>query len=92
VDFLKGTLARPLPAAFVEAVAKESLKVPARIWRAAFEGFLEDDVLAELHRVAAPTLGLSILQPIGALADWTVQHQKELRTIDAGQRDTAEET
>lgn len=37
-------------------------------------------------------LGLSILHPIGALADWAVEHQKELRTIDAGQRDTAAET
>jgi len=43
-------------------------------------------------RWTATVLGLSILQPIGALAAWAVQHQKELRTIDAGQRDTAEGT
>lgn len=34
----------------------ESLKVPARVWRAVFEGFLEDDVARELGKIKAPTL------------------------------------
>jgi pimeloyl-ACP methyl ester carboxylesterase len=34
----------------------ESLKVPARVWRAAFAGFLHDDLTPELGRIAAPTL------------------------------------
>ena len=54
--FQEGTLARPVPAEFVDLVVGESLKVPARVWRATFEGFLDDDVVAELHRIAAPTL------------------------------------
>jgi hypothetical protein len=37
---------------------QESLKVPARVWRAAFEGFLEDDVGRDLLRITAPTLVL----------------------------------
>ena len=59
-DFVRGfqesTLARPVPPAFFETVVEESLKVPARVWRAAFEGFLEDDFSGELRRIKAPAL------------------------------------
>jgi pimeloyl-ACP methyl ester carboxylesterase len=55
-EFQEGTLARPLPPAFLDTVVRESLKVPARVWRAAFEGFLEDDCIGELGRIRAPTL------------------------------------
>ncbi len=55
-EFQESTLARPVPPAFVDAVVNESLKVPARVWRAAFEGFLEDDVGPELKRITVPTL------------------------------------
>ena len=34
----------------------ENLKVPARVWRATFEGLLEDETFGELGRVTAPTL------------------------------------
>jgi non-heme chloroperoxidase len=54
-EFQESTLARPVPAAFVDAMVAESLKVPARVWRAAFAGFLEDDA-GELDRIRAPTL------------------------------------
>lgn len=33
-------------------------------------------------------MGKKILQPIGALADWAVRHQRELRTIHARRNDT----
>ena len=49
-------LARPVPAAFFETILQENLKVPARVWRATFEGLLEDDSFAQLDRVDAPTL------------------------------------
>jgi pimeloyl-ACP methyl ester carboxylesterase len=55
-EFQEGTLARPVPPAFLDMVVRESLKLPARVWRAAFEGFLEDDTAGELARIAAPTL------------------------------------
>jgi non-heme chloroperoxidase len=55
-DFQEGTIAQPVPSAVVDVAVQESLKVPARVWRAAFEGFLEDDVGPELKRIAAPTL------------------------------------
>jgi hypothetical protein len=55
-QFQESTLARPMPPAFLDMVVQESLKVPARVWRAAFEGFLEDDVAGALGRIQAPTL------------------------------------
>ena len=42
-EFQESTLAQPVPQAFLDTIVQESLKVPARVWRAAFEGFLEDD-------------------------------------------------
>jgi pimeloyl-ACP methyl ester carboxylesterase len=55
-DFQQSTLAQPIPADFFELVVRESLKVPAHVWRAAFRGFLEDDFADEIAAVAAPTL------------------------------------
>jgi pimeloyl-ACP methyl ester carboxylesterase len=55
-EFQEGTLAQPVPAAFLDTAVEETLKVPARVWRAAFAGFLEDESAAELGRIAAPTL------------------------------------
>jgi non-heme chloroperoxidase len=55
-EFQEGTLARPVPEAFLAAMIAESLKVPARVWRAAFEGLMEDDFVRELELVKAPTL------------------------------------
>jgi len=55
-EFQESTLTRPLPPAFLDTVVQESLKVPARVWRATFEGFLEDDLAGELDKIQAPTL------------------------------------
>ena len=57
-EFQETTLAQPVSPAFIDMVVQESVKVPARVWRAAFEGFLEDDVAHDLHRITAPTLVL----------------------------------
>lgn len=54
--FQESTLAQPVPGAFLDIVVQESLKVPARVWRAAFEGFLEDDFVRELGQIKAPAL------------------------------------
>jgi non-heme chloroperoxidase len=56
MDFQKSTLARPVPEAFLGTVVRESLKAPARVWRAALEGHLEDDSSGEVRRIKAPTL------------------------------------
>lgn len=55
-EFQESTLAQPVPQAFLDTVIRESLKVPAWVWRAAFEGFLEDDFTAELNQIKEPTL------------------------------------
>lgn len=54
-EFQESTLARAVPRAFLDTIVAESLKLPARVWRAAFEGFLEDD-FDGLDRIATPTL------------------------------------
>jgi|RhiMetdeSRZDD1v2_1073273.scaffolds.fasta_scaffold02163_8 pimeloyl-ACP methyl ester carboxylesterase len=56
LDFQQSTLAQPIPPSFLDLAVGESLKVPARVWRAAFAGFLHDDMTPELGRIAAPTL------------------------------------
>jgi non-heme chloroperoxidase len=55
-EFQESTLARPVPQAFLDTVVQESLKVPARVWHAAFAGFMEDASTGELGKITAPTL------------------------------------
>jgi pimeloyl-ACP methyl ester carboxylesterase len=57
-EFQASTLAQAIPQPFLDFVVEESLKVPARVWREAFEGFLEDDFADELDAIEAPTLVL----------------------------------
>lgn len=55
-EFQESTLARPVPAELLDTAVRESLKVPAPIWRAAFAGMLEDDCVDDLERIAVPTM------------------------------------
>ena len=57
-EFQETTLARPTAPDYLDLVVRESLKVPARVWRATFAAFLDDECTAELGRIAAPTLVL----------------------------------
>jgi pimeloyl-ACP methyl ester carboxylesterase len=51
------TLARAMPADHLDTVVAETLKVPARVWHAAFKGFLETpDFSDELAGVGVPAL------------------------------------
>lgn len=56
LEFQKSTLARPVPQAYLDAVVQESLKVPARVWKAALAGILETDHSEQLRKIKAPTL------------------------------------
>ena len=58
LDFQRSTIAQEVPLDFLEAVVDESLKVPARVWRAAFGALLEADLTPALGKIAAPTLVL----------------------------------
>ena len=55
-EFQQSTLAAPIPKEFFETAVQESLELPARVWRALFMGFLEDDFSMELSGINAPTL------------------------------------
>lgn len=55
-EFQQSTLARPVPQEFFETVVRESLKLPARVWRATVAGSLQDDFSGELGGIEAPTL------------------------------------
>lgn len=54
-EFQQNTLAQPVPAAFFENIVQESLKVPARVWRATFSTFLQEDWSGELGNITVPT-------------------------------------
>lgn len=54
-EFQVSTLARPIDAAWLDGFVAESLKVPARVWRAAFAGFMGDDFSARLREIDVPT-------------------------------------
>jgi len=56
LEFQQSTLAKAVPQTFLETVVEESRKAPARVWRAALEGLLEDDHSIELYKIKAPTL------------------------------------
>jgi non-heme chloroperoxidase len=57
LEFQESTLAQPVPPAFLETIVQESLKLPARVWKAALlEGLLEADFSGELEKIKAPTL------------------------------------
>jgi pimeloyl-ACP methyl ester carboxylesterase len=55
-EFQAGTVYQPLPEEFMNRVVGESLKVPARVWRATMEGFFADDYQSRLGQIKAPTL------------------------------------
>ena len=56
-EWQQSTLARPMPADHLDTVVAETLKVPARVWHEAFEGFLTTpDFSRELARVSVPSL------------------------------------
>jgi non-heme chloroperoxidase len=55
-EFQLSTIYQPVPDDFLERVVRESLKLPALVWRAALAGQLAADYRAQLNRVQLPTL------------------------------------
>jgi pimeloyl-ACP methyl ester carboxylesterase len=55
-EFQQSTLTRPVPPEFFERIVSESLKVPARVWKAALEPYLTVDFSERLNDIAVPTL------------------------------------
>lgn len=54
LDFQRSTVAQEIAPELLATMVAESLKVPARVWRAAFAGMLETDLAPELGRIRAP--------------------------------------
>jgi pimeloyl-ACP methyl ester carboxylesterase len=55
-DFQASTAHRPLPEWFFDGIVAESLKLPAHLWQALFDGMLAYEDEKALPRIAAPTL------------------------------------
>jgi non-heme chloroperoxidase len=51
-----GTLVKPVPEDFFETLVAEAMKVPARVWKQAFQHLLEHDLSDEISNIHAPTL------------------------------------
>src|SRR5688572_10821002 len=55
-EFQQSTLTRPVPPEFFETIVSESLKVPARVWKAALEPYVTVDFSNRLNEISVPTL------------------------------------
>jgi non-heme chloroperoxidase len=55
-QFQASTVYAPVPPDFFEGLVAESVKLPARLWRAVFDGILAFDDAGRLGGIAAPTL------------------------------------
>jgi non-heme chloroperoxidase len=55
-EFQQSTIARPIQESFFETVVNESLKLPARVWRALMEAAFQDDFSEKLRTIKLPTL------------------------------------
>ena len=55
-DFQHGTIAKPVPAVFMERVIQESAKLPARVWRDGLDGLVAPDAVNQVERITAETL------------------------------------
>ena len=55
-EFQHGSIAKPVPAVFMERIIQESAKLPARVWRDALDGLVAPDAVNQLERITADTL------------------------------------
>ena len=55
-EFQVSTIHRPVPEEFLDRAVAESLKLPARVWRAVMAGMLATGAASELGRLGIPTL------------------------------------
>jgi pimeloyl-ACP methyl ester carboxylesterase len=55
-DFQVSTVFHPLPAEFLQAVVKESVKVPVHVWRETMAEMLAPEAEVELKKIKTPTL------------------------------------
>jgi len=55
-EFAESTITQPVAPVYLDMLIAECCKVPARVWKATFEGLVEADVPTESGTITAPTL------------------------------------
>ena len=75
--FQESTIADPIPQSFLDTIIGESLRVPARVWKAGLEGQIEADPLAAARRCRAPAI------LIHGEKDSFMPHSDQLKLRDA---------
>jgi pimeloyl-ACP methyl ester carboxylesterase len=55
-EWTRGVFVKPVPEEIVETLARETRKVPARVWQSAVAAIVQTDHSAEIHRITVPTL------------------------------------
>jgi pimeloyl-ACP methyl ester carboxylesterase len=55
-DFQVGTSSQSVPDKFINQVVRESMKLPARVWRSSLAGLVVEDYKSRLGKINAPTL------------------------------------
>ncbi len=55
-SFIAGTFSEDVPPEFVDKMVQENLKVPARVWREASQGLLQESFPDRLNQIKSPTL------------------------------------
>ena len=55
-EFANSMTAKPVPQAFLDMIVADQLKIPARVWREASKGLLEEEFPGELSSIRVPTL------------------------------------
>lgn len=55
-EFQLSTISQPVPEAFLETIIRESLKMPARVWKATVAGSLQEDFKGGTGKIKAPTM------------------------------------
>lgn len=55
-EFQVSTITRPVPPEFLELVVSETMKLPARVWKAVMEGVIAEDQSAARSGIRVPTL------------------------------------
>lgn len=81
-EFQFSSLYRSVPSAFFDTAVRESLKLPARLWREVFEQLMAADVAGDRTRITAPTLILWGDRDGFA----TLEEQRALKAAIAGSR------
>jgi len=55
-SFIENTIARPIPSSVLEKIVRDSLKVPAHVWKEAYKNRMNEDFTDEIGKIEAPTL------------------------------------